>query len=804
MKTINHAAALTLGLALVVAVTSPAAACPEAASARVGGNPTDAMTLALACIDARPRDLAARVELIRALSDQGRWEEALEHIAAWPKRLQRGPAQQLWTIRMLAWSDRAEEALLAFEKMKPRYQRLPEARRLVANLLFWAGDYIGAVSKYSDVLRSWPEDRMALKNRGASLSALGEDARATIDYEALCMLGDTEGCDALAELLISGDLCPLARRARLAGNTTSALAAASRCVEERPQDVAVHIEMAHAEAMSGRHGEAAERLRLVVESAGGDWRINILRARFLGVHGDHQAARDVFETLPEEIRSSRDGLVLSAHLAFWAGDHQMALAGYDDVLKVDPGNTEALANRAASLSALGEDRLALADRKSLCELGGGTGEACEGHSNLLVWGNLCPESRKAREAGQGQRAEALARRCVREHPDESAAWVALGEALAEQGRFDRAAAWFSRAARHHPDDWRLKLHEARFLAWQGAHDRAWEAVEHLPAEAFEDIEVLRLVADVAYWRQDWAEAVQRYDAYLMQRPDDVRALLARGRSHRAMGDTTGAMMDLEIACTLSDGEGRACQEADLLEEGPRRYRVSALVGWTYIDILPDWYDLLASFDVQLLDELTIGAWIEYRHRALSGPKTDDVIIGARGRYLFDASWSLGAGIAVSPTYEVAPYLQVYIEPAWRVLETVTLDIRYWMLRWTDNGAHVFRPSVTWTPDLWFFRAEYFLGFTEDGATPTHVGLARLGRYLPLQLYAEIGIGGGNRADYLDTTFSDAEWHWLLSGKIAWSPNDQHTLALKYIFRDERESKRRFQRHQFILSWDVDF
>ncbi len=803
MRTTTFACATAL-LFGGLGATGVAHACEEATSARLGGNPGEAELLAIKCVNAKPRDLNARVELLRALSDQGRWEEALTSLEAWPRALTRGPSQGMWRVRLLAWSDDAEGALKAFDELPARYQRLPEARRLVANLLFWAGDYIGAIDKYSDVLARWPEDRMALKNRGAALSALGEDIRAVIDYDALCVLGDSDGCDALTELLIHGNLCPAARRARLGGDIAAALAASTRCLEERPSDPSVQVEVAHAEAMAGHHGEAAARLKVAVEESGGDWRIRILLARFLGMQGDHEGARAAFDALPDEVRSSREGLVLSAHLAFWSANHEAAIAGYDEVLRLDPNNEDALGNRAAALSALGEDRRALADRATLCELHGGAGPECEGHTELLVWGNLCPESRLEREAGHGQQAEALARRCVRDNPDEPAAWVALGEALAEQGRFDRAAAWFSRAATYYPNDWRLKLHQARFLAWQGAHEHAWELVENLPPEAFKDTEVLRLVADVAYWRQDWAEAIRRYDAYLMTRPDDVRALVARGRSYRALGDTTAAMLDMEIACTLSDGKGSACTEADQLEEGPRQYRVSALAGWTYIDILPDWYDVMVSFDTQLLDPLSLGGWIEYRYRNLGTNPRHDVILGVRGRYVFDAQWSLGAGVAFSPTYAVAPYLQLYIEPAWRVVETVTLDVRYWMLRWSGAGAHVFRPSVTWTPEMWFVRGEYYLGFTEDGAAPTHVGLARVGRYLPLNLYAELGIGGGNRADYLDTSFSDREWHWLLSAKIAWSPNDQHTLGLKYIFRDEREVKRRFQRHQFILSWDVDF
>ncbi len=240
-----------------------------------------------------------------------------------------------------------------------------------------------------------------------------------------------------------------------------------------------------------------------------------------------------------------------------------------------------------------------------------------------------------------------------------------------------------------------------------------------------------------------------------------------------------------------------------LEREPRRYRVSASPGWTYIDVLPAWFDLTARFDAAVNRRLTLGGGLRYYMRDFGNGSLHDLTLQTHFAWRFADRWTLSGGLGATPVQSLAALFDVWIEPSHQAARDVSIALRYWMLRWKGVGAHVLVPSLRWTPSPFSLDARYYLSFTESGDV-THAGLLRLGLELVANLSAQVGVGAGDRTDYLDIASRDTEWHWLVLGELQWRVHPDHRLAASYTFIDEREVKQRFQRHRFALSWVADF
>lgn len=103
---------------------------------------------------------------------------------------------------------------------------------------------------------------------------------------------------------------------------------------------------------------------------------------------------------------------------------------------------------------------------------------------------------------------------------------------------------------------------ARFLlgrmhAAQGAWERSAEQAREILALVPSHIGAHKLLGDAAFARQQWADAIQHYQAYLRRQPDDIAALLNHGVALVAVEQLDAAVAVFERATAIDPGHARA-------------------------------------------------------------------------------------------------------------------------------------------------------------------------------------------------------------------------------------------------------
>jgi tetratricopeptide (TPR) repeat protein len=147
----------------------------------------------------------------------------------------------------------------------------------------------------------------------------------------------------------------------------------------------------------------------------------------------------------------------------------------------------------------------------------------------------CWESATFLRLGMHYEAEFSARNCLKQHPTDPRIWILLTRALAYQKKFGEALKWATQLVRRYPDDLDNVALRIQILAWSGDLRRAWKEKSKIERVAHTDPDKSHLIADIAYWRKDYHEAVRWYDYILKRWPDSPRARLNRNRCLKALG-----------------------------------------------------------------------------------------------------------------------------------------------------------------------------------------------------------------------------------------------------------------------------
>ena len=277
----------------------------------------------------------------------------------------------------------------------------------------------------------------------------------------------------------------------------------------------------------------------------------------------------------------------------------------------------------------------------------------------------CAEAKRLLNAHDGASAERAARLCLDAQPGDVATWSLLGQAIGIQGRYGEAIGWLDRALARFPQDEELKVIRTRLLAWSGRLDEAWAAGTRLDPETLLDPDAATVVANVALWRKDHAEAARRYDAILTRYPDYADARRGRGIARQELGDLAGAEEDFAAHCQVEPG-GDGCRFAQAVAARRSRLRLRVAPGLALVQERGDGYTLGGEAELKLAEPLSLVAGIERRTRDFGAGLRSDafaqglVIVRLHQRLTISAGGGLGIARQFSPAWTAE------IEPATRL------------------------------------------------------------------------------------------------------------------------------------------
>ncbi len=149
---------------------------------------------------------------------------------------------------------------------------------------------------------------------------------------------------AVAQAESAGEVCDEVRQLRLDAEYERAVESARQCLEERPEDVEVRLELARALSVQERAGEALEWSLEAVEMAPEHVDARMLTARLRARQGDFATAIDELEQLDEDARQASEVRRLRADLALWSGDDAGAIERYRELLEDDDSSGDIWTN----------------------------------------------------------------------------------------------------------------------------------------------------------------------------------------------------------------------------------------------------------------------------------------------------------------------------------------------------------------------------------------------------------------------------------------------------------------------------
>ena len=346
--------------------------------------------------------------------------------------------------------------------------------------------------------------------------------------------------------------------------------------------------------------------------------------------------------------------------------------------------------------------------------------------------------------------------------------------------------------------WRGDLADARHLV-ASVHD----------ADLYTEAVNTRLPGDLAFWAHDWAKAVAFYDLFLSRWPGDAQGLRNRGLAKEELGDEDGAAEDYEAACAVAGD----CGLIEAYRERPARFTLLLQPGYVYVPDRRDGYDLFGLFEARVVHTLNLGVSARVLGRDVGDRVGNDVFLQAHASWKADFGLLLyAAGGFTVPEVTFSPLWSVQIEPGWafRVGAVgVEARLKYWYLQFGRGGAHVISPAamVYWR-SLWV-SLRYWLTLDTRPA-PGHAIIGKVGVTVFKRWHPYVGLGGGDRADYLDFRERESDRFWLLTAGLAYDPHWRHRIRFDWVYRNESSDDdaggavRVYQEHLFKLGYRLRF
>ncbi len=406
----------------------------------------------------------------------------------------------------------------------------------------------------------------------------------------------------------------------------------------------------------------------------------------------------------------------------------------------------------------------------------------------------CPPARDLWPAGAGA-AEERARACQTEAPEDPERALALSQILAWQDRHEEALSLADHALGLAPADPELQAWRLRLLGWLGRFDEAQTTLDALEPASDPEHRALALVrADLALWREEWGAADRAYSSYLAAWPDDRGASRSLAMARLRDGKEDEARPLLATLCAEDDP--LACEAlrdiqrsgvALLLQAGPIASSGPG-AGWRG----------RAGVELPASERLRLRAGLELQQRLYGGTAARDTLVdgAATWQTLPWLSLEAGAGFGLRPSF--SPEWNVYAEAGVGLGGGFTLFAKLWHIEFSRTGVDVVSPAIHYEGRWAWTSLRLWRSFDPAGD-----GLALLGQVgVPLvwELDLTLGVGGGDKADYLTVRDSElgVERHLVGLAGLAWTPMYELQLRLDYVGRREWSGDARLMRHEILF------
>ena len=268
--------------------------------------------------------------------------------------------------------------------------------------LFTLGDYEGAMKNFDAALGIEPSNITALLAKGNALHRMSrlEEALVAFDRVLFVESGNERALRSKAQILFQMKQWP------------DAVKAIDACLRVKPADPEALGMKGDSLMEMGRRAEAA----LAYETA-------------LNLRPDDQAIMAKLERARLDVAA----ILSSAMVSTASGDYPRALTKYDDILRLEPNNTRALAGRAGVLRRTGRKEEAITALDAVLQI------EPENPGALLEKAKLLIEAERTPEAVES------VGKLIKVAPNDARSWLVKGDLMADQGNYAEARASYTQS-----------------------------------------------------------------------------------------------------------------------------------------------------------------------------------------------------------------------------------------------------------------------------------------------------------------------------------------------------------------------
>ncbi len=337
----------------------------------------------------------------------------------------------------------------------------------------------------------------------------------------------------------------------------------ARAYALNPKDPEVEMNLARAYSWSAQYSKAIDMFRGIVEKnpANSEAWVQLARAQSSG--GQQKAASDTYEAYLERWPADREVRLEYAAVLSWNKQFDAALAQYRAILKSSPDDLKARLGEAQLLSwQPGKIPEGLQAYEEILKRDPKQYDALRGKAFDLYWlgrydeaGRVFAEVNKQKPPDKDiqdtlrQIAKAKAEESARRAKSETDALRDQAQAAVGQKDYARAIDLMNQAIQKAPQDASLRMQLGQVYAWSRQWDKAIATLRSLYAEQPDNLDALRELADAQVGANQLADAAANYRALLERKPDDFgsRLNLARVLSWSGKLDDSRAVYQQVLA-----------------------------------------------------------------------------------------------------------------------------------------------------------------------------------------------------------------------------------------------------------------
>lgn len=416
-------------------------------------------------------------------------------------------------------------------------------------------------------------------------------------------------------------------------------------------------------------------------------------------------------------------------------------------------------------------------------------------------GECSDQVRDLRVRGELERARDLLDRCLPEQPGNLELEMERIRVLAARGENAEALERVRPLLDRHSEHAGLRLLHIRLLKRQGKVGAALSTIDGYPSNLEKPTPLFKIAGTLRVWNGEYERAIDDLDVYLNRAGEDPEALYYRGIAHQHLGATRAARRDYRSSCEIAPKKTKACAAVHELESGG----TTELFGYVrpgynlVADDLDGW-----SLDTAIGARLSRGFYAQggadWRVRSFDGERLSDVLATFEAGQAFTDGLRLSAGGAVGLDPEFTPLWNAFVETGYLFDGGIEPAFRIWRIQFPESGASVLIPKALLYANPFLIDGQFYVT-VEDDAETSVAGLLRSSYYFAYPSSISLGIGGGNRSDFIELRRDAPESHLIFLGGISWGISESSTLGFDVIHRREGSGERRYVETQFLVKYE---